>query len=137
MRGMAVEQTLIVVKPDGVKRQLTGRILARFEEKGLQIRKLKSYNFTKEKAQEFYSVHKDKPFFGELVSFIFSGTVVACILEGNNAVGTVRIMIGSTKSSEAAPGTIRGDFGLGFTDNIIHASDSPESFIKESGVIFD
>jgi nucleoside-diphosphate kinase len=137
MHGMAVEQTLIVVKPDGFRRQLTGTILARFEEKGFQIKKLRSYNFTKEKAQEFYSVHKDKPFFGELVSFITSGTVVACVLEGNNAVGTVRIMIGSTKSSEAAPGTIRGDFGLGFTDNIIHASDSHESFIKESGVIFD
>ena len=133
---MAVEQTLIVVKPDGFKRQLTGKVLARFEEKGFQIKQLKSYNFTKEKAQEFYSVHKDKPFFGELVAFISSGTVVACILEGNNAVNTVRIMIGATKSFEAAPGTIRGDFGLGFTDNIIHASDSAESFNKESGVIF-
>jgi nucleoside-diphosphate kinase len=133
---MAVEQTLIVVKPDGFNRQLTGKILARFEEKGLQIKKLKSYNFTEEKAKEFYSVHKEKPFFSELVSFISSGTVVACILEGNNAVNTVRIMIGSTKSFEAAPGTIRGDFGLGFTDNIIHASDSPESFNKESRVIF-
>jgi nucleoside-diphosphate kinase len=134
---MAVEQTLIVVKPDGFKRQLTGKILARFEEKGFQIKNLKSYNFTKEKAREFYSVHKDKPFFGELVSFICSGTVVACILEGNNAVSTVRLMIGATKSFEAAPGTIRGDFGLGFTDNIIHASDSHESFVKESKVIFD
>ena len=133
---MAVEQTLIVVKPDGFRRQLTGKILARFEEKGMQIKKLKSYIFTEEKAKEFYSVHKEKPFFGELVSFISSGTVVACILEGNNAVNTVRIMIGSTKSFEAAPGTIRGDFGLGFTDNIIHASDSPESFNKESRVIF-
>ena len=125
-----------MVKPDGFKRQLTGKVLARFEEKGFQIRQLKSYDFTREKAEEFYSVHKDKPFFGELVSFISSGTVVACILEGNNAVNTVRIMIGGTKSFEAAPGTIRGDFGLGFTDNIIHASDSPESFNKESGVIF-
>jgi len=133
---MAAEQTLIVIKPDGFKRQLTGKVLARFEEKGFQIKNLKSYNFTKEKAQEFYSVHKDKPFFGELVSFISSGMVVACILEGNNAVNTVRIMIGATKSFEAAPGTIRGDFGLGFTDNIIHASDSAESFIKESRVIF-
>ncbi|MGI0006328.1 MAG: nucleoside-diphosphate kinase, partial [Nitrososphaera sp.] len=88
-------------------------------------------------AQEFYSVHSDKPFFGELVSFISSGPVVACILEGNNAVATTRIMIGATKSFEAAPGTIRGDFGLGFTDNIIHASDSSESFIKESRVIFN
>jgi len=133
---MAAEQTLIVIKPDGFRRQLTGKVLARFEEKGFQIKNLKSYNFTREKAQEFYSAHKDKPFFGELVSFISSGTVVACILEGDNAVNTVRIMIGATKSFEAAPGTIRGDFGLGFTDNIIHASDSPESFIKESRVIF-
>jgi len=133
---MSTEQTLIVVKPDGFKRQLTGKILARFEEKGFLIKDLKSYNFTKEKARVFYSVHKDKPFFGDLVSFISSGTVVACVLEGNNAVNTVRLMIGATKSFEAAPGTIRGDFGLGFTDNIIHASDSPESFIKESRVIF-
>lgn len=133
---MGAEQTLIVIKPDGFNRQLTGKVLARFEEKGFQIKNLKSYNFTREKAQEFYSVHKDKPFFDKLVSFISSGTVVACILEGNNAVNTVRIMIGATKSFEAAPGTIRGDFGLGFTDNIIHASDSPESFIKESRVIF-
>jgi nucleoside-diphosphate kinase len=133
---VTIEQTLIVVKPDGFRRSLTGKVLARFEEKGFIIKNLKYYNFTKEKAQEFYSVHKDKPFFGELVSFISSGPVVACILEGNNAVATVRIMIGSTKSFEAAPGTIRGDYGLGFTDNIIHASDSPESFIKESKVIF-
>ena len=133
---MAVEQTLIVVKPDGFRRSLTGKVLARFEEKGFLIKNLRYYSFTKEKAQEFYSVHKDKPFFGELVSFISSGPVVACILEGNNAVATTRIMVGSTKSFEAAPGTIRGDFGLGFTDNIIHASDSPESFIKESRVIF-
>jgi nucleoside-diphosphate kinase len=133
---MAIEQTLIVVKPDGFRRQLTGKILARFEEKGFQIKSLKSYSFTKEKAHHFYSIHQDKAFFGDLVSFISSGTVVACILEGNNAINTVRIMIGSTKSFEAAPGTIRGDFGLGFTDNIIHASDSSESFIKESRVIF-
>ena len=133
---MAVEQTLIVIKPDGFRRQMSGKILARFEEKGFQIKNLKLYNFTKEKAQEFYSVHKDRPFFDELVSFISSGSVVACILEGNDAVSTVRIMVGATKSFEAASGTIRGDFGLGFTDNIIHASDSSESFIKESRVIF-
>ncbi|HKG30108.1 MAG TPA: nucleoside-diphosphate kinase [Nitrososphaeraceae archaeon] len=134
---MVSEQTLIVVKPDGFKRLLTGKILARFEEKGFEIKKLKSYNFTKEKAEEFYSVHNKKPFFNELVSFISSGVVVACILEGTNAINTVRIMIGATKSFEANPGTIRGDFGLGFTDNIIHASDSSESFIKESRVIFN
>jgi nucleoside-diphosphate kinase len=134
---MVLEQTLVVVKPDGFKRALTGKILARFEEKGFQIKNLKSYNFTKEKAKEFYSVHSKESFFNELVSFISSGMVVACILEGNNAVNTVRIMIGATKSFEANPGTIRGDFGLGFTDNIIHASDSSESFIKESQVIFN
>ena len=133
---MALEQTLIVIKPDGFRRHLTGKILARFEEKGFELRNLKSYNFTKEKAQEFYSVHKDKPFFDDLLSFIISGAVVACVLEGNNAVNTVRLMIGLTKSFEAAPGTIRGDYGLGFTDNIIHASDSSESFIKELRVIF-
>src|SRR5919112_1454412 len=134
---MVLEQTLVVVKPDGFQRALTGKILARFEEKGFQIKNLKSYNFTKEKAKEFYSVHSKESFFNELVSFISSGMVVACILEGNNAVNTVRIMIGATKSFEANPGTIRGDFGLGFTDNIIHASDSSESFIKESRVIFN
>ena len=134
---MVLEQTLIVVKPDGFQRALTGKILARFEEKGFEIKNLKSYNFTKEKAKEFYSVHNKESFFNELVSFISSGMVVACILEGNNAVNTVRIMIGATKSFVANPGTIRGDFGLGFTDNIIHASDSYESFIKESQVIFN
>jgi nucleoside-diphosphate kinase len=134
---MVSEQTLLVVKPDAVKRRLTGKILARFEEKGFEIKNLKSYNFTKDKAEEFYSVHSKKDFFNELVSFISSGMVVACILEGYNAVNTVRMMIGSTKSFEANPGTLRGDFGLGFTDNIVHASDSSESFIKESRVIFN
>jgi nucleoside-diphosphate kinase len=131
------ESTLVIVKPDAFKRQLTGRILARFEEKGFRIKNLKSYEFTQNKAREFYSMHKDRPFFEELVSFISSGTVVACILEGNNAIATVRILVGATKSYEAAPGTIRGDFGLGVSDNVIHASDSAESFIKESNIIFD
>ena len=92
--------------------------------------------FTKEQAEEFYSLHKDKPFFGELVSFITSGRVVVAVIEGNNAIATTRLMIGSTKSFEAAPGSIRGDFGLGLTDNIIHASDSAESFEKEERVVF-
>jgi nucleoside-diphosphate kinase len=130
------EQTLIVVKPDAFERKLTGTILSRFELKGFLIKELKSYIFTKEKAEEFYSAHKDKPFFNELVSFISSSTVVACILEGENAINIVRLMIGSTRSFEAQPGTIRGDYGLGITKNIIHASDSFESFIKESTVIF-
>lgn len=130
------EQTLIVIKPDAVERKLTGTILSRFENKGFLVKELKSYIFTKEKAEEFYSAHQNKPFFNELVSFISSSTVVACILIGDNAINVVRQMIGSTRSFEAQPGTIRGDYGLGITNNIIHASDSYESFIKESKVIF-
>lgn len=130
------EQTLIIIKPDAFDRKLTGIILSRFENKGFLIKELKSYIFTKEKAEEFYSDHKNKSFFSELVSFISSSTVVACILEGENAINIVRGMIGSTRSFEAQPGTIRGDYGLGITNNIIHASDSYESYIKESRVIF-
>jgi nucleoside-diphosphate kinase len=132
-----VEQTLIVVKPDGFKKGLVGKIIAKFEEKGFQIVNLKSFQFDEQTAKKFYDAHKDKHFFNELVSFICSGKTVGCILEGNNAIATVRLMVGNTKSSEALPGTIRGDFGLGFTDNIIHASDSAESFIKESKIIFN
>ena len=134
---MATEKTLIVVKPDGYRRKLTGKILARFEEKGFTIIDLKVYKFSEAKAREFYAVHKDRPFFGELVSFVTSGTVVACILEGEFAVSAVRKMLGNTKSYEAEAGTIRGDFALGISDNVIHASDSHENFIKESRVIFD
>ncbi|MDE1724282.1 MAG: nucleoside-diphosphate kinase [Thaumarchaeota archaeon] len=130
------EQTLFIVKPDGVERKLVGDIVSRFEHKGFKIVKLKMFTFTKQMAEEFYAVHNARPFFGELVSFITSGSVVAAIIEGNNAVATTRLMIGSTKSFEAAPGTIRGDFGLGISDNIIHASDSKESFEKEIAVVF-
>lgn len=130
------EQTLIVIKPDAFERKLTGTILTRFENKGFLIKELKSYIFTREKAEEFYSPHQNKPFFHELVAFISSSTAVVCILEGENAINVVRQMIGSTRSFEAQPGTIRGDYGLGITNNVIHASDSHESFIKESKVIF-
>lgn len=130
------EQTLFIVKPDAVARKLVGQVIARFETKGFKILKLKMFTFTKDLAEEFYSVHSSKPFFGELVEFISSGPVVAAVIEGNNAVATTRIMVGATKSFEAAPGSIRGDFGLGFSDNIIHASDSKESFEKEARVVF-
>ena len=132
-----LEQTLIVVKPDGFKNGLVGKIISRFEEKGFQIVNIRSFQFDTDTARKFYDAHKDKHFFNELVSFICSGKTVGCILEGNNAISTVRVMVGNTKSTEAQPGTIRGDFGLGFTDNIIHASDSAESFIKESKIIFN
>jgi nucleoside-diphosphate kinase len=130
------DQTLIVVKPDGIRRKLLGKIISRFEDKGFRIMDLRFFVFSPEEADEFYSVHKGKPFFEDLVSFISSGPAVACVLEGEHAVDTVRLMTGATKSSEAAAGTIRGDYGLGLTENVIHASDSPESFIKESRVIF-
>ena len=130
------EQSLFIIKPDGIERKIVGHILTRFENKGFKIIKLKMFTFTKETAEEFYSVHNSKPFFKELVSFITTGRVVAAVIEGNNAIATTRLMIGSTKSFEAAPGSIRGDFGLGFTDNIIHASDSKESFEKEVAVVF-
>ena len=130
------EQSLIIVKPDGVERKIIGQILTRFENKGFKIVKMKMFTFTKEMAEEFYSAHKSKPFFGELVSFITSDRVVAAVIEGNNTIATTRLMVGSTKSFEAPPGSIRGDFGLGLTDNIIHASDSKESFEKEVAVVF-
>lgn len=131
------EQTLFIVKPDAVARHLVGQIITRFETKGFKINKLKMFTFSKAQAQEFYSVHSSKPFFGELVDFITSGPVVAAIIEGNNAVATTRILVGATKSYEAAPGSIRGDFGLGISDNIIHASDSKENFEKEAKVVFE
>ena len=133
---MASEQTLIVIKPDGIRRKLVGEIISRFEDKGLRMMDLRLLVFSPKEADEFYSVHKGKPFFEELVSFISSGPVIACILEGDHAINTVRLMTGATKSFEAAAGTIRGDYGLVLTENVIHASDSPESFIKESRVIF-
>ena len=131
------EQSLFIIKPDAVSRGLIGEVVSRFEKKGFKIIKLKMYTFTKEKAEKFYSDHNSKPFFHELVSFITSGRVVVAVIEGNNAIATTRIMIGSTKSFEAAPGSIRGDFGLGLTNNIVHASDSPESFEKEVKVVFE
>ena len=135
-RSKLAEQTLFIVKPDGVKRKLVGEILSRFEKRGFVIQKLKMFSFSKELASEFYSIHKEKPFFDELLSYITSGPVVVAVIEGNNAVATTRQMVGATKSFEAVPGSIRGDFGLGFTENIIHASDSLESFEKEVNVVF-
>ena len=130
------EKTLFIVKPDGVRRKLVGEILSRFEKKGFTILKLKMFTFTKELAAEFYDVHKDKTFFDELLEYITSGPVVVTVVEGNNAVATTRQMVCATKSFEAEPGSIRGDFGLGFTENIIHASDSTESFDNELSGVF-
>ena len=130
------EQTLIIIKPDAVKRDLVGEILSRFEKKGFNILKLKTFNFTVEMAEQFYSVHNSKPFFGELVSFITSGKVTAAIIEGDNVINITREIIGKTNPKEANQGTIRGDFGSGILENSIHASDSRESFDKEVNVVF-
>jgi len=130
------EQTLIIVKPDAVKRNLAEEILSRFKKKGFSVSKLKTFNFTVEMAEQFYSVHNSKPFFGELVSFITSGTVVAAIIEGDNVINVTREIIGKTNPKEASQGTIRGDFGTGILENSIHASDSRESFDKEVNVVF-
>ncbi len=131
-----VEQTLIVVKPDGVRRGLVGEIVGRFERKGFVIKRIQMQTLSKAQAEEFYAIHKEKPFFGELVTFITSGPVVGMVLEGRDAVATVRRMVGATKSWEAAAGTIRGDLSLGYTDNTIHASDSGESFSSEQAAFF-
>jgi nucleoside-diphosphate kinase len=131
-----IERTLIVVKPDSVSRGLIGEVVSRFERRGMKVVDLRMRTLDRPSAENFYSVHKDKPFFGELVSFITSGPVVGAILEGRDAVGVVRRMIGSTKSWESAPGTIRGDLATGLLDNAIHASDSRESFEKESKAFF-
>jgi len=131
-----IEETLIVVKPDGVRRGLLGEVISRFEDKGFAMRRVQMITMTKSQAEEFYDVHRDKPFFRELVSFITSGPVVGAVISGRDAVATVRRIVGATKGWEAAPGTIRGDLGLGLTDNVIHASDSAESFSRESRTFF-
>jgi nucleoside-diphosphate kinase len=131
-----VERTLVLVKPDGVQRQLVGRILVRYEERGLQIVGLKLVKVTRELAERHYAVHKGKPFFNGLVDFITSGPLVALALEGPNAIAMVRAMNGATKPVDAAPGTIRGDLAVEMSQNLVHASDSPESAMTELGIWF-
>jgi len=130
------ERTFVMIKPDAVKRGLIGEIIARFERKGFRIKALKMKWLTREEAEKLYEVHRGKPFFEELVNFITSGPVVAMILEGPSAIEVVRLMIGATDGRKAAPGTIRGDYALDIGANVIHASDSRESFEREYKVFF-
>ena len=165
-----IEDTLVIIKPDAVKRGLVGEIIRRFERAGLKIVGMKMIKFTVELAEKFYDFEEEwyikvgknllekakelgidiEKRFGTrdpykigkivkslIIEYITSGPVVAAIIEGNNAIATTRIMIGATKSFEADPGSIRGDFGLGFSENIIHASDSQESFDHKSRVAFE
>ncbi len=127
----ASERTLILVKPDGVQRQLIGRILARYEERGLKVAGLKLVHIDRDLAERHYAAHREKPFFTGLVDFIVSGPLVALAVDGPNAIAVVRAINGATRPHEAAPGTIRGDFALETGQNIVHASDSPESAASE------
>jgi nucleoside-diphosphate kinase len=130
------ERTLVLIKPDGVQRLLTGRILARYEDRGLKIVGLKLVSVSRAHAERHYAVHRDKPFFDGLVEFIISSPLVALALEGPNAIAVVRAINGATRPHEAAPGTIRGDLALETAQNIVHASDSPETAAAELALWF-
>ena len=132
-----MEQTLVFIKPDGVKRHIIGRILTRFEEKGLSVSALKMLQLTDELADLHYEEHVDKPFYANLKTFILSGPIVVMILSGEQAISVVRKMVGSTDSASADPGTIRGDFSLYKGENIIHASDSLKNAKREIDIFFD
>lgn len=131
-----MDRTLILVKPDAFERGLTGEILARFERKGLRIVAVKQLETSTTLAEEHYAEHKDRPFFGELVDFITGGLLVALVLEGHEAVKAARQLIGATNPIEAAPGSIRGEFGLEVQTNLVHGSDSPESAAREIALWF-
>ncbi|WP_281215268.1 nucleoside-diphosphate kinase [Bacillus altitudinis] len=131
-----MDKTFLMVKPDGVERQLIGEILSRFEKKGLQLVGAKLMSIPKEVAETHYGEHKEKPFFGELVDFITSGPVFAMVWQGEQVVDVTRQIIGKTNPKEALPGTIRGDYGLTVGKNIIHGSDSPESAEREINLFF-
>lgn len=133
---MALEKTFVMVKPDGVQRGLVGEIVGRFEKKGLKLVAAKLIQVPEAVAQEHYAEHKERPFFGELVTFITSSPVFAMVLEGENAISVARTMMGKTNPAESAPGTIRGDFGLTIGMNIIHGSDSTESAAREVALWF-
>ena len=131
-----MSRTLILIKPDAFERGLTGEVLARFERKGLRIADLKLVQATEEIAHYHYEEHTEKPFFGELVEFITRGPLVAAVLEGHEAVTAARQLIGATNPLEAAPGSIRGDFALEVTFNLVHGSDSDESAEREIAIWF-
>ncbi|TFW48530.1 nucleoside-diphosphate kinase [Bacillus sp. 005/A4HT-01/001] len=131
-----MDKTFLMVKPDGVERQLIGEIVSRFEKKGLHLVGAKLMSIPKEVAETHYGEHKEKPFFGELVDFITSGPVFAMVWQGEQVVDVTRQIIGKTNPKEALPGTIRGDYGLTVGKNIIHGSDSPESAEREINLFF-
>ncbi|HEY3969876.1 MAG TPA: nucleoside-diphosphate kinase [Solirubrobacteraceae bacterium] len=131
-----MDRTLILVKPDAFARSLTGEIIARFERKGLRVVALRHMTVTRELAERHYAEHAEKPFFGELVTFITSGPIVAMVLEGLDAVKAARQTIGATNPLDAAPGSIRGDFAIEMGQNMVHGSDSAESAAREAALFF-
>ena len=133
---MAAETTLVLVKPDGVRRGLSGEIVARLERRGFELRGARLLKIPRALAQEHYAEHKGKPFFGDLVSFITSGPVLALAVRGEAAIKTVRTMMGATNPLDSAPGTIRGDYALELSENIVHGSDSKASAKRELGLFF-
>ncbi|HEU6444765.1 MAG TPA: nucleoside-diphosphate kinase [Gaiellaceae bacterium] len=133
---MAVERTLVLVKPDAMRRALAGEIVARFERRGLELRAARLITVDRPLAEEHYAEHAEKPFFGELVEFITSGPTLALVLEGEGAITSVRTTMGATNPADAVPGTIRGDLSLSMPDNLVHGSDSPESAEREIALWF-
>jgi len=133
---LAAESTLVLIKPDAVERKLGGEILARFEQRGLELRAAKLLTVDRELAEEHYAEHKEKPFFGELVEFITSAPTLALVLEGESAISVARTTMGATNPTDAAPGTIRGDLALAMPNNLVHGSDSPESARREIALWF-
>lgn len=133
---MADASTLLIIKPDAVRRGLVGEVLRRVEAKGLRIAAMRMMTIDRELAERHYAEHREKPFFGELVAFITSGPVVVARLEGERAVEVLRTMMGPTDPAAAPPGTIRGDFGLRITENLVHGSDSPDSAERELALFF-
>ena len=128
---MAIEKTYLMIKPDGVKRQVIGDIVDRFERRGFELKAAKLVVPTREIAEAHYAEHADKPFFGELVDFITSGPVFAMVWEGESVISLARIMMGATKPADSQPGTIRGDYAVTISENVIHCSDSAESAERE------
>lgn len=131
-----MERTFIILKPDAVQRGLIGEIISRFERRGLKMVALKMVDVSKELAEEHYAVHAERPFYNSLVSYITSGPVVAMVLEGTDAIAAVRNTVGATKPAEAAPGTIRADFGLEIGRNLVHASDGTDTAASEIALWF-
>ncbi len=133
---MAIERTFSIIKPDATERNLTGKIIDKFESAGLRVVASKRLRMSREQAEGFYAVHKERPFFGELVEFMMSGPVVVQVLEGDDAIAKNREVMGATNPADAAPGTIRAEFARSITENSVHGSDAPETAATEIKFFF-